>query len=199
MSPKPDASHERIPQIIQAASRVFSKKGLHQARMEDIANEAGVSKATLYLYFSSKEDLILRIFEEFYESAFNSVPQSLPVNLSVTDRLKLAFQMVSNTVAESQKMMPLTYEFYSEATRTDRIRSIIRKYYTRNQESMAGLIEEGIRNGEFRQVDARTISLVLGATFEGLLLMQTILPEEVKWNRIPEEVLDSLLHGILMK
>jgi AcrR family transcriptional regulator len=199
MSPKPDASHERIPQIIQSASRVFSKKGLHQARMEDIANEAGVSKATLYLYFSSKEDLILRIFEEFYESAFNSVPQSLPGHLSVTARLKLAFQMVSNTVAESQKMMPLTYEFYSEATRTDRIRSIIRKYYTRNQESMASLIEEGIRNGEFRQVDARTISLVLGATFEGLLLMQTILPEEVNWNQIPEEVLDSLLHGILMK
>lgn len=47
--------------ILQAAERVFSKVGFKNARMEEIAREAGITKVTLYSYFQSKENLYLGI------------------------------------------------------------------------------------------------------------------------------------------
>ncbi len=62
--PRPDVSVERKIQILKAAMDVFSKKGFHEARMEDIAHEAQLSIGGLYWYYKSKEDLIVAIMEE---------------------------------------------------------------------------------------------------------------------------------------
>ncbi len=55
---------EKRVRIIDAAIRVFAEKGFHQARVTDIASQAGVADGTIYLYFRNKEDLLLTIFEE---------------------------------------------------------------------------------------------------------------------------------------
>ena len=52
---------ERRDAIVGAASRVFLRKGLSQATMEDIAREAELSKGALYLYFKNKDELFLNI------------------------------------------------------------------------------------------------------------------------------------------
>lgn len=54
---------ERPAQIIDAAFDVFSDQGLSGARLEEIARRAGVSKGTIYLYFSSKEELFRAVIE----------------------------------------------------------------------------------------------------------------------------------------
>ncbi len=55
---------EKRIRIIEAAIKVFAEKGFHQARVTDIATQAGVADGTIYLYFRNKEDLLLTIFEE---------------------------------------------------------------------------------------------------------------------------------------
>ncbi len=50
-------AEERKEQILQAARKVFISKGLTGARTKDLAKEAGVNEATLFLYFSSKEEI----------------------------------------------------------------------------------------------------------------------------------------------
>ncbi len=55
---------EKRIRIIDAAIQVFAEKGFHQARVTDIASQAGVADGTIYLYFRNKEDLLLTIFEE---------------------------------------------------------------------------------------------------------------------------------------
>jgi TetR/AcrR family transcriptional regulator len=50
MSPRPNVSEERKNQILEAALAVFSKLGFHQARIDNVAEEAKLSKAALYLY-----------------------------------------------------------------------------------------------------------------------------------------------------
>jgi AcrR family transcriptional regulator len=70
MSPRPDVSDERKDQILNAAERVFTRKGIDLARMDDIAEETGLSKGTLYLYFKSKGDLIIAILERIFQGAF---------------------------------------------------------------------------------------------------------------------------------
>ncbi len=70
MSPKPDVSEERKGQIMSAAEEVFTKKGFDNARMDDIAEETGLSKGTLYLYYKSKDDLIIAILDRIFQREF---------------------------------------------------------------------------------------------------------------------------------
>ena len=51
----PEYKEEAKAKIIKAARSVFSQKGYHDATMDDIATEVGVSKGALYSYFESKE------------------------------------------------------------------------------------------------------------------------------------------------
>ena len=54
----------RSQDVVEAAIRVFDKKGYASASIQDIADEVGVLKGSLYHYIDSKEDLLARIFEE---------------------------------------------------------------------------------------------------------------------------------------
>ena len=54
MTPRPDIQGERKKQILDAAMTVFAQKGFHQARMDDIVEQSGLSKGTIYWYFKSK-------------------------------------------------------------------------------------------------------------------------------------------------
>jgi TetR/AcrR family fatty acid metabolism transcriptional regulator len=51
-------------QILDAAIVVFAATGFHKSRVSDIAREAGVADGTIYLYFKSKDDVLISIFEE---------------------------------------------------------------------------------------------------------------------------------------
>ena len=55
---------DKRTRIIDAAVEVFAEKGFHQSRVTDIATLANVADGTIYLYFKSKEDLLLSVFEE---------------------------------------------------------------------------------------------------------------------------------------
>jgi len=56
MSPRPDVSEERKNQILDAAGKVFARLGFQKTRMDDIVEESGLSKGTLYWYFKSKDE-----------------------------------------------------------------------------------------------------------------------------------------------
>ena len=55
---------EKPQQIIEAALRVFARKGYFNARVSDIAREAGIAAGTIYLYFDTKEDILITLFRE---------------------------------------------------------------------------------------------------------------------------------------
>ena len=66
MAARRDVSAERKNQILDAAMVVFARSGFHEARMDDIVQESGLSKGTLYWYFKSKEEIITAISERLF-------------------------------------------------------------------------------------------------------------------------------------
>jgi AcrR family transcriptional regulator len=64
---------QRRQEIILAAEKVFFKKGVDNATMEDVAEQAELSKATLYLYFSSKDEIYSAIFSKSQEKLFKTI------------------------------------------------------------------------------------------------------------------------------
>jgi TetR/AcrR family fatty acid metabolism transcriptional regulator len=63
--------------ITEAAIEVFADKGFHQARISDIARQAGVADGTIYLYFKNKEDLLLSVFEQKMDELLAGLGEAL--------------------------------------------------------------------------------------------------------------------------
>src|SRR5262245_13899035 len=55
---------DRPQQIIEAAVRIFARKGYYNYRVSDIAREAGLAAGTIYLYFKTKDDILVTLFRE---------------------------------------------------------------------------------------------------------------------------------------
>src|SRR5207253_10566162 len=55
---------DKHQQIIEAAVRVFARNGYYNSRVSDVAREAGVASGTIYLYFKTKDDILVTLFRE---------------------------------------------------------------------------------------------------------------------------------------
>ena len=86
---RPDARPE---EILDAALEVFGAQGFAGARLEDIARHAGVSKGTLYLYFDSKDDVLLAVVEQMVDRILHEVriaEITVAIDIRVAHRLDL--------------------------------------------------------------------------------------------------------------
>src|SRR3954463_13057426 len=84
---KKDLSTEE--KILNAAKKVFLTKGMDGARMQDIADEAGINKALLHYYFRSKEKLFETIFLEVAGSFLPRVGKILQTDTTIFEKIEL--------------------------------------------------------------------------------------------------------------
>jgi AcrR family transcriptional regulator len=171
MSPKPDVSEERKDQIMNAAEEVFSQKGLDNARMDDIAEETGLSKGTLYLYFKSKDDLIASILDRIFQREFRAFEDVDLSAVSATDAIWLFTDTVVKDIKIVLRLMPIAYEFLALAFRNKVVQKALKVYLNRYMDIFIPIIHRGIETGEFRQIDVKEVGIAIGAIVEGTLLL----------------------------
>jgi AcrR family transcriptional regulator len=171
MSPRPNVSDERKVQIIKAAEDVFSKKGFDEARMDDIAEETGLSKGTLYLYFKSKDELIIAILDRIFQREFQAFGNIDLSTISAAESVWLFTDMVMKDVKLILRLMPLAYQFLALAFRNTVVQKALKVYLNRYMDIFIPIIQRGIDSGEFRQVDANEVALAGGAIIEGTILL----------------------------
>jgi len=80
-----DSSTEE--KIYEAARRTFILKGMEGARMQEIADEAGMNKALLHYYFRSKENLFKAVFKDIFSKFFSRVRGTLNSDISAKEKL----------------------------------------------------------------------------------------------------------------
>jgi len=75
--------------ILSAAKKIFLQQGMAGARMQDIADEAGINKALLHYYFRSKEMLFDMIFMEALDKFFPKIADVVQLNISLFDKIEI--------------------------------------------------------------------------------------------------------------
>lgn len=91
---------ERRAAILEAAIDTFAQRGFHHARVSDVARQAGVADGTIYLYFKSKDDLLISLFEEKMEHIVATFRDEVNRFDSARDRLKCFLGLHLKMVAE---------------------------------------------------------------------------------------------------
>jgi AcrR family transcriptional regulator len=194
--PRPDVSGERRAQILDAASRVFARLGVYQARMDDIVRESGLSKGALYWYFKSKDEIVTAILSGLFDREFDSMRTALERDGSASDRLIV---LVRHQVAELRRIplfMPLAHEFYARSFRSKAVQAVLRGYLRRFFDIVVPLIQQGIDGGEFRAVDPEEAAIAIGSLLEGTLLLWVYDPGTVDFGRHMETGMRLLLQGL---
>ena len=199
MSPKPDVSAERKAQIINAAEDVFTQKGFDEARMDDIAEETGLSKGTLYLYFKSKDELIIAILDRIFQREFKALGTMDFSDSSATDAIWEFVDTVSKDVEIMLRLTPITFEFMGLAFRNKFVQKAFKSYFGRYMKILIPIIQHGINTGEFRQVDAYEVAIAAGAVMEGTILLWVYDKSMVDPEKHIRSGMKLLLEGVKAK
>jgi TetR/AcrR family fatty acid metabolism transcriptional regulator len=189
MSPKPDVSEARKNQIIQAAISVFTRLGFHNARMDDIVKETGLSKGTLYWYYESKEQLIIAILDHLFNAEFDKMEALKDLDVPAPQGLRKFLELYIADLHNLLKFAPIIYEFYALAFRNKTVRTVMQRYLNTFVNIVEPMIQHGIDQGEFKPVDAHQVAIAIGSQLEGTLLLWAYAPEMMSLE-------DQLLTGV---
>jgi TetR/AcrR family fatty acid metabolism transcriptional regulator len=194
--PRPDASEERISQIIDAALTVFAREGFAQARIEDIASEAGLAKGTVYLYFKSKDAIVAAILKVLFRREMRLLSRQQVSEAPASEQLLELTRQLAGSLDRMKPFFPIVLEFYSIAGRRQDVRQFLIEGFDQYRALLASVVQQGIDRGEFRQVDADSVAITHTALFEGLALLWAIYPQGINWREQAEASMRQLLAGL---
>jgi AcrR family transcriptional regulator len=166
---------EKRALIIEAAAKVFARRGFASTLMAEIAIEAGIGKGTLYEYFDSKEDLFFTVFEWFVKATEAEAKVSISaLGGSASERLDALSDSLMSSWAQMEDMYSLVMEFWSASASSqmrERFKQAFKNGYSDFRQIVSTLIREGIERGEFQpHVDIESVAAALVGTWDALLL-----------------------------
>jgi AcrR family transcriptional regulator len=138
----------RNAEILQAAARVFRQKGFHAARMQDVADELGMQKGSLYHYISTKQDLLKGLVEGALQRMIAETRSIVETGHPARQKLAMAIEAHLRITQEDRDIWGIIQredlEFLNRNSPAD-IRVLVKEY-----ESMWDrVIGEGVESGEF--------------------------------------------------
>jgi AcrR family transcriptional regulator len=154
------ASRRRFAEVVDAAAKVFARRGYHGASTQDIADVLGMRQASLYYYFASKEAALEAVCSDGVEDYAVRALKILRSKGSASEKVaKLVFHHLSPVVDRQHFTVVFHRERrYLPALARERIRAMERRY----ERIIQKVIEQGIKSGEFRpELDARLATLAL--------------------------------------
>jgi TetR/AcrR family fatty acid metabolism transcriptional regulator len=152
--------------ILDAAVRVFARKGYHASRVGDIAEEAGVAHGLLYHYFRSKEELLETIFRETWRDLLDAVRVVEETDETARERLAGVAKILLRAWRRDPDLVRVLVREVTRSTALQRRVGEIDEAFAALERIIAG----GQEDGEFRaDVDPRMVSYVFYGAVEEIL------------------------------
>jgi TetR/AcrR family fatty acid metabolism transcriptional regulator len=187
--------------IIEAAARVFARKGFNGTVIQDIATEAGIGKGTIYEYFESKNDLFFSVFEWlFAELAGSARVRVSTLAGTASAKLEALSDSLTRAAVELQDYFSLFMEFWAASGASpnrDRFKAFFQQFYDEFRGLVINILKDGMDRHEFRtDLDPKSIAAVLVGSWDGLLL-QTWFEEAFDPVEAAKNFMPVLIKGLL--
>jgi TetR/AcrR family fatty acid metabolism transcriptional regulator len=195
VSPRPVNKDEKRAEILDAAIRVFARAGFHPTKIEDVAREAGVAKGTIYLYFTSRDDILAAAFERFADEALRGVRALVESAEPALDRLRaLVRAMVAGATAEPE-LARIVFDFW--AVRGPGAATVdFARIYAEYRRLIALLLDRAAAEGALPAGVPEQTPAVLVGLVEGVLLQWLVDPAGVAPGPAADAATDLLLAGL---
>lgn len=147
-SKKDSTTEERI---LDAARRIFVRKGMYGARMQDIADEAGINKALLHYYFRNKDQLFEMIFRQAGERLFPTINRIFSANMPLFDKIEMFCEEYISVILQNPHLPAFVL---NEINRDPAL--FLERFWTQGTQphphAFLAQVAEEVRNGTIRPV-----------------------------------------------
>ncbi len=190
-------SEETRIKIMDAAAKLFSRQGYNKASVDDICEEAGISKGAFYHHFKSKQELFLALLDGWLQTIDNAIDASKDKTAPETFmQMTEAFPYIFATAGEN---LPMFLEFWTQANRDKKIWDASIAPYRRYHKYFTALIKKGVAEGSFVEVDPDLASRMIVSTAMGLLLQSLLDPKGANWEKVARESTNLLVNSLMKK
>jgi TetR/AcrR family fatty acid metabolism transcriptional regulator len=187
---------DKRERILRAAVKVFAKSGFYATRVSEVAKAAGVADGTIYLYFRSKDELLLSLFDDRVEKLLAYMRQELPKLTGAPIKLRRIIELQLGLLEGERDLAEVLTVILRQSSK------LLKEYATPKfvayLESIAAIVSEGQAAGDFRR-DLSPI-LVARATWgslDGIALTWALgRAERGALLRAASQLADLILRGL---
>lgn len=176
--------------------RVIARKGMAAATMQEIADEAGVAKGTIYLYFRDRDELVEKTFEAATQRLMERVDAALEDDKPIDEKIRAVMASHLRFFSENREFVRLYISLRAPEAPAHRQRKPVphcRPQYRERVEKFARALEQAMERGEVVRRDAYKLALFI---IEG---STAIILERLEEERPPEESIDlDLIAGVIL-
>jgi AcrR family transcriptional regulator len=147
--------------LVEAAAKVFTRRGYDKASLDEVAEEAGFTKGAVYSNFKGKEDLFLATIDAHFEERLRSIKRVLEEEPDEQGTAHAAGMDFMNKLNADPEYFALFFEFWAYAQRNPAVK---KKFLPRVQRFRAALAE--LLPDQSEQVAAMLIAMAAGVAME---------------------------------
>jgi TetR/AcrR family transcriptional regulator, fatty acid metabolism regulator protein len=189
---------DKPQQIIEAAIRVFARKGYYNSRVSDIARAAGIAAGTIYLYFDTKQDILITLFRDkmaaFVAAAWRAIAEERDAIAKVRRLVYLHFEILERQpeLAEVVQVELRQGQKFFRGPATQEIAG----YFA----LIASILEEGVATGLFRaDLPVKLAAKMLFGAMDQMATSWVLGKRGYRLVDVAPAVADLFLQGIAVK
>jgi len=187
---------DKRPRILEAAVRVFAKNGFHATRVSDVARAAGVADGTIYLYFKSKDELLLSLFEDRVEKLLSYMRSELPKLEGAQTKLRRVIEVQLGLLEGERDLAEVLTVILRQSTKL--LKHYAAPKFTAYLEAIATVVTEGQEAGDFRRdVSPLLVARATWGALDGIAMTWALgRAERGALVRSAGQVADLVLRGL---
>lgn len=186
--------HERRQRLLDAAWRCAARKGYRDMTVDDVCAEAEVSKGAFYLYFETKQDLLLGLLDDDATLVDHRIEELEELDLSQGERVRRFTRWMLERGSDAGRAQ-VRADLWAAALTDDAVRLRFSDVIHRRRAHLRAWIEAGVEADELIDIPANALASVLLALEDGLLLHAAIDGSAFRWERI-RRALSAMLVGL---
>jgi TetR/AcrR family fatty acid metabolism transcriptional regulator len=188
---------DKRPRILEAAVRVFAKNGFYATRVSDVAQAAGVADGTIYLYFKSKDELLLSLFEDRVEKLLSYMRDELPKLNGAQAKLRRIIELQLGLLEGERDLAEVLTVILRQSTKL--LKEYAAPKFTAYLEAIAAVVSEGQAAGHFRRdVPPLLVARATWGALDGIAMTWALgHAERGSLMRAAKQLADITLRGLM--
>ena len=164
----------RCSEILEAARKLFSKRGFGDVTIDEIAAAAGLAKATVYQYFPSKQDIYLGALRNGVHELVERTEQQVNAAQGVRAKVEAFIRTRLEYLQEHHDFFAVYHAEFGNLTHPATLNQEFRTIYRRQFARLEAILEEGIQQGGLARVSTETLAIAIYESTRGLMLHRSL-------------------------
>jgi TetR/AcrR family transcriptional regulator, fatty acid metabolism regulator protein len=186
--------------ILDAAVQVFAREGYYKAKIQTIAEEAGVATGSVYLYFHNKETILHRLFDNLWQELtrqFRAIVKQ--PGLNPIEKLDGMIDVLFDMFSHNPSLAIVFVNEQQQFTRTER-EDVFTMYYEQFMDLGEEVVHEGMHAGIFNEnIDIRVFRYFIFGGIRRLIHQWAQDPKNFQLNTIRQGIKYLVKQGILLR